>query len=206
MILAGLTGGVSMGKSTVAAMLERHGAAVLDTDVLARQLVEPGQPALADIVDAFGREVVDASGRLRRAELARIVFSDRGARARLEGILHPRIRLRWQVEVQQWMSRGVRIGVVVVPLLFEIGWAADFNVALCVACSAGSQRARMAARGWNAAECEQRIQAQWPIARKMDLADYVIWAEGSEDITEAQVSMVHARLLQRNELGEQSVR
>src|ERR1700722_14102542 len=101
MKLCGLTGGVRMGKSTAAAFLQARGASMVDTDHLARELVQPGQPALAEIQNAFGREIVSPDGQLRRDELANIVFTDATARQRLEAILHPRIRERWLAQIEE---------------------------------------------------------------------------------------------------------
>src|ERR1035441_6505066 len=103
MKVLGLTGGVGMGKSTSAQLLRDRGVRVVDTDDLARQVVEPGQPALAEVLAVFGPEIVGPDGRLRRNELARLVFADPAARRQLEAILHPRIRVLWraQVETQQ---------------------------------------------------------------------------------------------------------
>ena len=102
MKLCGLTGGVGMGKSTAAGFLLAAGARVVDTDDIAHELVQPGQPALAEIAAAFGNRVIAPDGTLNRGEVAKIVFADAGARQKLEGILHPRIRERWQEEVAGW--------------------------------------------------------------------------------------------------------
>src|SRR5271154_2260926 len=102
MQLFGVTGGVGMGKSTAGEFLRQQGVSVSDTDVIARQLVEPGQPALEEIVGRFGPSVLSAGGRLNRKELARHVFSDEIARAALEAILHPRIRATWEGDVKSW--------------------------------------------------------------------------------------------------------
>src|SRR5687768_11803944 len=108
-----------MGKSTAASILARRGLPVLDTDDLARELVEPGHPALDGARAAFGTAVIDAAGRLSRRELARIVFAGPEKRARLEAILHPRIRQRWLDHVAKWRAERQPAGVVVIPLLFE---------------------------------------------------------------------------------------
>src|SRR5436190_1394321 len=102
----GLTGGIGMGKSTTADLLRKRGFPVVDSDVIARQVVEPGQPALAEVQGLFGQEIVGADGRLRRDELARRVFTDAEARRRLEGILHPRIRAVWQAQLRSWRATG----------------------------------------------------------------------------------------------------
>lgn len=190
MLLLGLTGGIAMGKTTTAALFVRRGVRVVDTDLLARELVEPGQPALAEIVAEFGKGVLNSHGRLNRSELARIVFSDDRALAKLEEILHPRIENAWLAQVGAWELQGVKVGMVVIPLLFETDAAKHFQSIICVACSEVSQRERMLARGWTPGECAQRIKAQWPIARKMELSDYVIWSEGGEEIADAQVELI----------------
>ena len=109
MKVCGLTGGVGMGKSTAAQFLRQHGAQVIDTDELARQLVEPGQPALMEIQAVFGKSVVAPDGRLRRDELAQIIFPDPAARKKLEDILHPRIRERWLAQVETWRAAPKRL-------------------------------------------------------------------------------------------------
>lgn len=186
----GLTGGIGMGKSTVSQLLERRGIPVVDTDVLARKVVEPGQPALAAIQEMFGAAVLGPDGALRRDELARRVFASDMSRKQLEAILHPRIRALWQEQVDQWRKNGVRLGVVVIPLLFETNAAKHFDKVICVACSAPSQQQRLAARGWTPEQIQQRIGAQWPSEKKMTQADYVIWTEGSPEVTMTQVDRI----------------
>ncbi len=186
----GLTGGVGMGKSTVAQLLERRGIPVVDTDVLARKVVEPGQPALKEIQEMFGAAVIGADGGLRRDELARRVFASDMSRKQLEAILHPRIRALWQAQVEQWRKDGVRFGVVVIPLLFETNAARHFDKVMCVACSPASQQQRLTARGWSAEQAQQRIASQWPSEKKLAQADYVIWTEGSPEVTMAQVDKI----------------
>ena len=136
MKVCGLTGGVGMGKSTAAQFLRARGAQLVDTDELARQLVQPGQPALAEIQTEFGANIVAPDGRLRREELAQIIFSDAAARKKLEAILHPRIRERWLAQVEIWRRENRPLAVVVIPLLFETRAESHFNKIICVACSA----------------------------------------------------------------------
>jgi dephospho-CoA kinase len=194
MKLLGLTGGIAMGKSTAAQMFGDGGCAVADTDLLARQAVEPGAPALAEIVDAFGPDYVDDAGRLRRADLARLVFHDVAVRQRLEGILHPRIRALWRGQVEDWRAAGRRAAVVVIPLLFETEAAADFDAIVCAVCTRVSQRERLAARGWTPSEAEARLRAQWPVERKLARSDFVIWTEGSLVVTREQVDRILRQL------------
>ena len=190
MKLYGLTGGVGMGKSTSDKYLRDRGIAVCDTDLIARQIVEPGQPALAEIQAEFGRELIASDGRLRRDELARRVFADAAARQRLEEILHPRIRAIWQEQVASWRMENRPCAVVVIPLLYETSTAAQFDAIICVACSPATQRERLRSRGWDADQIEKRIAAQWPVARKMDLANYVVWTEGGLDVHAAQLDRI----------------
>lgn len=171
-----------MGKSAAADILRERGVAVVDTDDLARQVVAIGQPALAEVRLAFGPGMVGADGELRRAELARIIFSDAAARQQLEAILHPRIRQLWLDQLQAWHEEGKALAVVVIPLLFETQAEASFDAVVCVACSAATQRERLSARGWAAEQIEQRNAAQLPVVDKMVRSSYVIWTEGGMDV------------------------
>lgn len=192
MKLYGLTGGIGMGKSTAAQSLAARGVAVVDTDALARQLVTPGQSALAEIQNAFGAEILSPAGELRRDVLARRVFADAAARQKLEAILHPRIRERWLAQIAEWRAAGRAAAVVVIPLLFETHAEANFDQIICVACSAATQRERLRARGWTAEQISQRIAAQWPVEKKMALAHHVVWTEGKPDVMAAQLAQVVA--------------
>src|SRR3954471_12688794 len=157
MKLCGLTGGVGMGKSTTARFLSAQGVPVIDTDEIARLLVEPGQPALAQIKNRFGENVIDLDGRLRRDELARIVFADAAARKSLEAILHPPIREHWLARAETWRKENHPLAVVVIPLLFETAAASHFDNVICTACSSIAQSARLRHRGWSANQIAQRI-------------------------------------------------
>ena len=171
-----------MGKTAAAHILRAQGVAVVDTDDLARQVVAPGQPALAEVQRAFGPGVIGPDGQLRRAELAQIVFSDPAARQQLEGILHPRIREFWSAQLQTWRDEGQPVAVVVIPLLFETQAEASFDAVVCVACSVTAQRERLSARDWTPEQMAQRNAAQMPVAEKMQRSNYVIWSEGGLDV------------------------
>ena len=190
MTIIGLTGGVGMGKSTTANFLAERGWPVIDTDIIARELVEPDQPALGEIAAGFGQEVLDASGQLRRGELARIIFSSVQARQRLEAILHPRIRHAWLERAGRLKVEGATGCVVVIPLLFETAAQSEFTATICTACSGSAQRERLRERGWSPDHVQQRIDAQWPIDRKMLLSTYVIWTEGPLNIHGEQVDRI----------------
>jgi len=186
----GLTGGIGMGKSTAADLLRRRGFPVVDSDVIAREVVEPGQPALAEIRQLFGQEIVGDDGRLRRDELAKRVFADASARRKLEEILHPRIRAVWQSQLQSWRAEGRPTAIALIPLLFETDAARQCDATICAACSAKTQRQRLRQRGWNDEQIDQRIAAQLPVEKKMLLADYVVWTEGPLDAHEAQLARI----------------
>ncbi|MBM3878065.1 MAG: dephospho-CoA kinase [Verrucomicrobia bacterium] len=178
MKVIGLTGGIGMGKSTSARLLRERGVPVVDTDLVAREVVLPGQPALAEIREVFGAAVIKADGTLDREALARRVFADSDARVRLEAILHPRIRAVWMAQVAAWRTEARRSAVVVIPLLFETKAEALCDVTICVACSAATQQQRLLARGWTPEHIRQRINAQWSVEVKLGLADHVVWTEG----------------------------
>ena len=194
MKVLGLTGGIGMGKSASAALFRARGIPVVDTDDLARQVVEPGQPALTEVVAAFGPQITGPDGRLRRDELARRVFADSAARQRLEQILHPRIRTLWRAQMETWRAERRAIAVVVIPLLFETKAEAELDVTICVACSAATQQERLRARGWTPEQIEQRLKAQWPTEQKMTRADYLIWTEASLDVHAAQIERILGQL------------
>ncbi len=204
MKVCGLTGGVGMGKSTAARLLRERGTQIVDTDEIARRLVEPGQPALAEIQTAFGKNIIAADGSLRRDDLAGIVFADPGARKKLEAILHPPIRAQWLAQIEAWLAAPKRsdggrgkshpLAVVVIPLLFETRAESHFDKIICVACSAAAQRERLLARGWTPAQVAQRIAAQMPVERKIARADFVVWTDGDLESHAAQVERILAAL------------
>jgi dephospho-CoA kinase len=185
----GLTGGVGMGKSTAARLFAKRGLPVVDSDDLAREVVAPGQPALEEIAEIFGAEFI-VDGKLDRQRMAGEVFGDDAARARLEVIIHPRVRELWRGHIEQWRANEVPVGVVVIPLLFEVGAETEMDTVVCLACTANTQRDRLRARGWDAAQISARIGAQMDIARKMELADHVLWNEGTLDALAAQLQRI----------------
>ncbi len=193
MLRLGITGGIGMGKSTAAELLLRLGVEVVDTDVLARELVAPGQPALVEIREAFGSRILQADGALDRAALADLVFRDPCARIRLEGLLHPRIRNAWQERLREWATSGRPTAAVVIPLLFETAAESHFDVVVCLACSPQTQRRRLRARGWSDPQIDGRIGAQLPIERKMEQCQHVIWTEPPPDVHADQWRLILAR-------------
>ena len=177
----GLTGGVGMGKSTAARLLKKAGLPVVDSDGLAREAVQPGTEGLAEIADEFGEGFLKPDGSLDRDKMASTVFQDQAARKQLELIIHPRVRAVWENRIEQWREQKRPVGVVVIPLLFEVGVQDSFDAVLCVASTASTQRSRLRGRNWSDDQIAARIAAQMDIAQKMDLADHVLWNEGTPD-------------------------
>jgi dephospho-CoA kinase len=137
--------------------------------------------------NTFGAEIVGTDGQLKRDALARLVFTDAGARKKLEAILHPRIHDLWRAQLQLWQAENQPLAVVVIPLLFETQAESGFDAILCVACSAATQLERLRARGWSPEEIQQRIAAQMPVEEKMLRSHYVIWTEAGMDVHAQQV-------------------
>jgi dephospho-CoA kinase len=184
----GLTGGIASGKSEVARMLRELGAPVVDADVIARRVVEPGQPAHEDIVREFGREVLAPDGTLDRARLAAIVFSDEAKRRRLNAIVHPRVAAASHREIAAHVAAGARVVVYEVPLLVENGLHRVLDGTIVVAVPEEVQLARAMARdGQGEAAARARIAAQLPLAAKLEVATHVIDNSGTLEETRRQV-------------------
>ena len=191
MKVLGLTGGIGSGKSMVASMFANLGAEVIDADQLAREVVEPGQPALEEIATAFGREILLPDGRLDRGKLARIIFADPIARARLNAITHPRIQERMATEMA---LRGSRPGVLIVdiPLLYENDRTGTVDSVIVVWVDTKTQLRRLVERdGLTADEARQRIAAQMPLDEKRARADLVVDNSGSRQNTRRQVEAIY---------------
>ncbi|MGA2030254.1 MAG: dephospho-CoA kinase [Verrucomicrobiota bacterium] len=186
----GLTGGIGMGKSAAAQILREHDVPVVDTDLIARQIVQPGSPILKKIQLEFGNQIVEVDGQLRRDELAKIIFADVTARKKLEVIMHPPIRKLWLAQIEQWRGEQKPHAVVVIPLLFETGAEKNFDSTVCVACSAVTQRQRLLERGWTSGQIEQRVAAQWSIEEKIATANFLVWTEGGLDVLEEQLKRI----------------
>ena len=179
-----------MGKSTAALILRERNLPVIDTDEIARELVEPGTDALEEIRRRFSALVITAEGRLDRAALAGQVFADPEKRSLLESILHPRIRAAWLEEVARWRSGKRDLGIVVIPLLFETKAESHFDQTICIACSKATQNARLQERGWSREQIDLRTQAQLPVAEKVMKSNYVVWTEGSQELHRRQLDRI----------------
>ena len=189
----GLTGGIASGKSIVAGWLEELGAAVVDTDVIAREQTAPGRAALKEIVREFGAELLADDGALDRARLRRRVFADSRARKRLEAILHPRIRKA------AWKRAGSTPGsylVMVIPLLAETGFTAGIDRVLVIDAPRELQIRRLGERdGGGGRQARAILAAQASRRQRLAMADDVILNDGSLEALRAQVSELHRRYL-----------
>lgn len=189
----GLTGGIGSGKSLVASMLSALGADLIDADQVARKVVEPGQPALAEIVAAFGPQMLQPDGRLDRARLGAVVFADAAARQKLDAITHPRIREWMQREVE---ARADRPGLLIldIPLLYESGREGTVEKVIVVWVDRATQLQRLITRdGLTAEQAEQRLAAQLPLDEKRSRADEVIDNSGTPEQTRRQVEALYRR-------------
>jgi dephospho-CoA kinase len=169
----GLTGGVASGKSSVAQILGEHGAVVIDADLLAREVVEPGTPGLAAVVAEFGPGVLAADGSLDRAKIGAIVFADPARRAALEAVIHPLVRAR-AAEIEQAAPAGAVV-VHDIPLLVETGQAGHFDAVVVVDVPQEIQVARAVSdRGWSEDEAWSRVRAQATREQRLSAATYVV--------------------------------
>lgn len=197
----GVTGGIATGKSVVAGFFRELGAAVVDADRLAHEVTEPGQPALEEIVRAFGPGVLTADGRLDRAALGRLVFADADARRRLEAIVHPRVRERLREAVERLKEAGPPLIVLEIPLLFETGEALLplIDRVLVVTAPEAVQLRRLQERNrLSEAEARARMTAQMPLSEKVRRADYVVENGGALEETRRQVVRVWEALCREN--------
>lgn len=187
----GLSGGLGSGKSTVAGLLAEHGAVVIDADLIAREVVEPGTPGFDAVIARFGDAVV-VDGRLDRAALARIVFSDAQARADLNAIVHPLVRQRSEV-----LAAAAPLDAIVVydvPLLVESGRLSDYDLVVMVLASEQARLDRLAARGMDEVDARSRFAAQATDPQRAAAADVLIHNDGTlAELTE-QVDALWARL------------
>ncbi len=187
----GLTGGIGTGKSTVAARFRERGLPVVDSDQLAREAVAPGTDGLQEVVASFGPQVLDAAGALDRPALAAIVFSDDTARARLNAIVHPRVRALSISRFAALEQSGHPLACNEVPLLVEVGLAPTLRPLVVVTASEATQLTRARERdGRTEEEVRARVRAQLPLAEKTALADHVIDNDGSLAATLEQADAV----------------
>jgi dephospho-CoA kinase len=189
MLLVGLTGGIGAGKSTVAELLARHGAVILDADAFARDAVRKGTGALDAVVRRFGEDVLGPDGELDRARLAAIVFADRAALSDLEGIIHPEVRRMIAEGIQSHLDTD-DVVVLVNPLLIEMGTHRDCDVVVVVSALPETQVARSVARGMDEPDVRARLDAQLPLDQRARAADVLLDNEGTRAELAAEVDVL----------------
>ncbi|NRQ01023.1 dephospho-CoA kinase [Marinobacterium sp. xm-d-530] len=190
--ILGLTGGIASGKTAAADRLESLGATLVDTDLISREVVEPGQPALTQIEQHFGPEVIQDDGQLNRAALRERVFKDPNERQWLEALLHPLIRQR---TLERALNAETPIAVVVVPLLFESGQYQEIDASLVIDVPVEVQRQRTLSRdGVSEAQVDSILAAQMDRQSRIDRADYVISNTGTLDELYSQVDALYHQL------------
>lgn len=198
MLRMGLTGGIASGKSAVAAMLREMGFLVVEADLVAHKLIDPGQPAHDEVVREFGAELADANGRIDRAKLAAIVFADPNKLAKLNKIIHPRVEEIVHQQFDEWERRGVRDAAFVeAALLVEAGLAQKLDGLVVTYCAPEQQLERLRARGMSEVEAKRRIAAQMPVKEKLSYATEKIDCSGTLEETRGQVRELAAKLRKR---------
>lgn len=195
MLKMGLTGGIASGKSAVAAMLREMGFRVLEADIVAHKLIEPGQPAYEEVLHEFGSDLGDASGRIDRAKLATIVFADPPKLKKLNSIIHPRVEEIITRQFAQWERDGVRDAAFVeAALLVEAGYVKHLDGLVVTFCDPEQQLERLRARGMSEVEAKRRLAAQMPVEEKLRYATERIDCSGTLEETRAQVHALAAKL------------
>jgi len=195
MLRLGLTGGIASGKSAVAAMLRELGFAVLDADSLAHRIIEPGQPAYEEVLREFGAAINDGQGRVDRAKLGALVFSDRAKLERLNAIVHPRVAEAVLRQFAEWQREGTRDAAFVeAALLIESGIQQHLDGLVVAWCRPEQQLERLAARGLSEDEARRRIAAQMPVEEKLRYATEKIDCSETLEQTRRQVEALAARL------------
>jgi dephospho-CoA kinase len=199
LIVVGLTGGIASGKSTVSKLFDRAGAVVIDADLIARQVVEPGKPAWEEIRAQFGRQVFKPGGALDRERLGDIVFHNSHLRRKLEAIIHPRVRAQMDKMLRKLaMSKPESVVLLDVPLLLETGMDKGLAEVIVVYAPAAVQRRRLMLRdGFSADQAQARIDAQMPMEQKRSRATVVIDNGGDLAETEKQAMAIYRDLVQR---------
>ena len=197
MLQVALTGGIATGKSYCLGRFAALGVPAIDADRLAREAVAPGSPGLAAVAQRFGGHLVRPDGTLDLAALARIVFSDRTARADLEAIVHPEVYRR----IREWFAQlphGTPVAMADIPLLFETGHEHDFDAVVVAACTPEEQLRRLVARdGLSETDARARLEAQSPIDEKVRRAHYVIRTDVGFSQTDEEIERVYRKLARK---------
>jgi len=199
MRVIGLTGGIASGKSTAARVFAELGARVIDADAIARDIVAPGQPALAELARTFGREMLLPDGTLDRKRLGAVIFADPEKRRALNAITHPRIAAETQARLGRLREEGVPVAVYEAALLVENGVHHGLDGLVVVACDEATQLRRLIDRDrYSEADARARIAAQAPVADKLRAATWVVDTSGPLAETKKQLARVWEEILSRS--------
>ena len=190
-MIIGLTGSIATGKSTVAAMLKDFGLPIVDADIVARQVVEPGTETLAKIAEAFGEDVIQQDGTMDREKVGAIIFHQPEQRQVLNGIIHPAIRTEMLRQRDEYIANGEPHVVMDIPLLFESKLQHFVEKILVVAVNEETQLARLMERnGFDEKEARARIATQLPISVKIKGADAVVYNDGTIEGSKEQLEKI----------------
>ncbi|MBL7114666.1 MAG: dephospho-CoA kinase [Kiritimatiellae bacterium] len=197
MIKIAITGGIACGKSTVATMLLEAGVPVCDADDVSREALATGSPQFRQVVELFGAAILQPNGELDRAALAARVFSDITARRRLEEIVHPVVFDGWTRWLEARAEEGCSMVAVVIPLLFEGGFAAGWDALVCVTASEIVQMERLVTRGHTVEEARQRMASQMCVREKEYRSDFVIINDSSKGVLRRQIDTLLKRIVEK---------
>jgi len=185
----GITGGIATGKSTLTALMEKLGWKMIDSDLVTHNLYQAGADGARILVDTFGPSILNHDQSVNRTLLGQIVFADSSKRELLNSRIHPLVRAEWQRQHRELsLSQPGHPVAVIIPLMFEAKTENWFESIACTACSPEEQARRLGTRGYNTTQINQRLQAQWPMARKMERSHIIIWNDGSRELLQAQAA------------------
>lgn len=194
-IVFGITGGIACGKSNVTKNFRALGVPILDADLLARELVEPGQPYLTRLIEIFGSEFLDDSGRLRRKELGNLIFSQPEKRQILDNLMFEGLFNLTQLKILELVQQGHPLIGYDAALIIEMNLQDQYRPLIVVSCPRDLQKSRLMARnGLTEEQALQRINSQFPLEKKLKYADHVIDTTGSLETTAWQVSQIYGKL------------
>ena len=190
-MIIGLTGSIATGKSTVAAMLKEFGLPIVDADIVARQVVEPGSETLAKIAEAFGDDVIREDGTMDREKVGSIIFHEPERRQELNNIIHPAIRTEMLRQRDEFIANGFEHVVMDIPLLFESKLQHFVEKILVVSVKEETQLARLMERnGFSEEEAKARIATQLPVSVKAEAADAVVYNDGTLGDSKEQLTLI----------------
>ncbi len=195
LVKVGLTGGIATGKSVTVGLWRSLGAASLDADEYAHRALTPDTPTWEEVVHTFGSEILNPDKTINRPKLGDIVFADDGKREALNRIIHPAVDRMWKEDIQRLQREGqAGFVVVAIPLLYEVAAEQQFDCVVVVGCSEQTQLTRLTNKGLSETQARARIRAQWPLATKMDRADFVLWNDGVPEVLHQQAEIIWATI------------